>query len=88
MEVENLRFTFPTRLVSGPFVSMLIQVLASIIHALPERARSGVLKAFKDLSSSLGANTRVNLGILPGLPKPLQDDLEQCCVAGESSEIN
>ena len=63
--------------------TVLTAVLAAIINAVPEKARSAVLKALKGISSNNTSATRVLFSGIVGLPKHTQDDLEQCCVVGE-----
>jgi hypothetical protein len=58
-----------------------------MLNAVPERARSSVLKALKDISANLGAPSRANLGVISGLPRSVQDDLEQCCGAGTPHRV-
>lgn len=61
-------------------------VLAILLTSVPDRARSSVLKSLKAIGSGVGfAQSRAVLGGIPGLPKPLLDDVEQCCVAGQSN---
>lgn len=61
-----------------------VAVLAGILNAVPERCRVAVLKVFKDLSNNLGSSSRKDWSTIIGLPKPLQDELQQICVPGES----
>ena len=59
-------------------------VLSTILAATPARCQQQVLRTFKALGSSLGfSQARAVLSGIAGLPKPLLDDLEQSCVAGE-----
>lgn len=59
-------------------------VLVILLGAVPARARPQVLKAFKAIGAGLSlAQSRSLLSGIPHLPKPLLDDLEQFCSAGE-----
>ncbi|KAL7420933.1 eukaryotic translation initiation factor 2-alpha kinase [Cryptotrichosporon argae] len=59
-------------------------VLATILASTPDRVRSQVLKAFKDLGAGVGSgHVRSRLSNVPGLSRALLDDLEQCTVTDE-----
>ena len=60
-------------------------VLSVLVASAPDRLRSQVLKAFKSIGSGVTfAQSRTQLSGVAGLPKPILDDLEQCCITGES----
>lgn len=63
-------------------------VLAGILNVVPERCRASVLKVFKDLSTGMGGSSKTSWSTIIGLPKQLQDDLQQICIPGESQRPN
>jgi len=64
-------------------MAWLIIVLACIINSVPEKARSGVRRALKSISSDAVGSTKLLFNGLVGVSKQAQDELEQCCLAGE-----
>lgn len=58
-------------------------VLACIINSVPEKARSNVRRALKSISSDAVGSTKLLFNGLAGVSKQVQDELEQCCIAGE-----
>jgi hypothetical protein len=58
-------------------------VLACMINSVPEKARSSLRRALKSVSSDVVGSTKLHFGGLAGVSKQVQDELEQCCIAGK-----
>lgn len=66
----------------------MLDAILGVIPDRPDKPRLRVLEQFRNLSASNSANasaqSRNLLSNVTGLSRMLMDELEQCCIAGES----
>lgn len=66
----------------------VLDAILSIIPDRPDKPRLKVLEQFRNLGASNSANpstqSRNLLSNITGLSRMLMDELEQCCITGES----
>ncbi|KAK8850742.1 hypothetical protein IAR55_004662 [Kwoniella newhampshirensis] len=69
----------------------VLDIILSSIPDRPDKPRSKVLEGFRKLATSHAVSSagqsRMLLGSVPGIPKALMDELEQCCVADDFQAV-
>ncbi|OCF54570.1 PEK/GCN2 protein kinase [Kwoniella mangroviensis CBS 10435] len=69
----------------------VLETILSIVPDRPDKPRRKVLHEFKKLGASHpvsnASHSRSILGSIPGLPKSVLDELEQCCIADEFEAV-